>query len=276
MKRHLFSLVATSLLVCGCAVGEPEEGPVAEADEPALTANALTADALYPSPIVTSALAAGALSATRLPANALAAIQDPGPGGASSRLLLRYLVTCALGSAQGFSFSWTDDQQRVHNETYAGQLAIEPGWASQALSPPGQRMVSACLLARVNYYGTSVTISVRSIYAPLPGATTSAEIAAYPHLEGAFWGNLFLATPWAYACHDAANADNSRQRLRECAIGHLNADGTTSSCGIIQRLGECTALGATIDAAGQYYLSCPNVPGATDKTTNYVITTALP
>lgn len=51
--------------------------------------------------------------------------------------------------------------------------------------------VSACLLARVNAYGRTVTISMRGSRPAL--ATTASEAAGFSLEEGAFYGDVFTA-----------------------------------------------------------------------------------
>jgi hypothetical protein len=272
-------VVLSALLASGCALEAAEE-PISEADlslatANALTANALTANALFPGALTAGALSASPLDFAKLSDDARAALQDPGPGGELSRKLLKYAAGCALGAEQSFDFWWTDSLGVVHDERYPGSLGIEPSWAKTPLGAVGQRMISACLGARINYYGIQVAISARSATAPLD-VLGSDEVAAFPHIEGAFWGNLFSATPYLNACYVGANVANSHAHLRDCAAGHVNADGTVSSCGMIQRVGECKTVCPVADGEGRYWHSCFDGPGATGPATDFVVTIALP
>jgi hypothetical protein len=285
MKRlpRTFGLLAGASFLAGCAVEalpavDPDGTAVAEEElstDNALSANALNANALYANALSANALNANALNANALSSASLAAIQDPGSAGALSRQLLKYTVSCALGSSQSFTFSWTDSGNVVHTENYPGSLGIEPSWATQPLGDAGKQMVSACLISRVNYYGVQVIISARSMTSPLT-TVGSSELQAYQHIEGAFWGNLFSPTPYAFSCYNESNVSISRGGMRDCATGHVNTDGTVSSCGIINRVGGCQSVCPKIDGAGQYYQSCVAQPGVSDTSTGYVITTALP
>jgi hypothetical protein len=286
MRRLLGTsgLLAGAAFLAGCVVEalpavDPEDTAAAvdelSADN-ALNANALNANALYANALNANALNANALNANALSSGALAAIRDPGPAGALSRQLLKYTVSCALSSSQSFTFSWTDSGNVVHNENYPGWLGIQPTWATQPLGSSGKQMVSACLISRVNYYGVQVIISARSMNSPLKTLAGSSELQMYPHIEGAFWGNLFSATPYAYSCYNESNASISRGSKRDCATGHANTDGTVSSCGIINRVGRCQSVCPKINEAGQYYESCVAQPGVCGSSTTYVITTALP
>ena len=137
-------------------------------------------------------------------------------------------------------------------------------------------MVSACLISRVNYYGVQVIISARSMNTPLKTLVGSVELQTYQHLEGAFWGNLFAPTPYAFSCYNESNVSISRASKRACATGHVNTDGTVSSCGIVARVGGCKSVCPKINGTGQYYQTCVAQPGVSNTSTGYVITTALP
>ena len=263
MKRlpRTFGLLAGASFLAGCAVEalpavDPEDTAVVEDElstDNALNANALNANALYANALNANALNANALNANALSPDALAAIRDPGSAGALSRQLLKYTVSCALGSSQSFTFSWTDSGNVVHNETYPGWLGIEPTWATQPLGDSGKQMVSACLISRVNYYGVQVIISARSVNSPLKTLVGSSELQTYQHIEGAFWGNLFAPTPYAFSCYNESNVSISRGSKRDCATGHANTDGTVSSCGIVASVGGCKSVCPKINGTGQYF-----------------------
>ncbi|MFT3766928.1 MAG: hypothetical protein QM820_15630 [Minicystis sp.] len=208
-------------------------------------------------------MGANALRPSALSSDALAAIQDPGSNGDLSRELLKYAVSCALGSSQAFEFSWVDVNNNTHNESYAGLLGLAPDWASGALDSDGQRWISACLISRVNYFGISVMLSSRGALSAL--GTSADERNAFTMLEGAFWGNVFTSTPTAYACHYTTNEAHSRAADRVCAAGYIDGSGTVQSCSIIQRLGSCaTACGSLTN--GQYYSSCSSDAGQSFST----------
>ncbi|WP_437673650.1 hypothetical protein [Sorangium sp. So ce131] len=272
--------VATLLLAACVAetdIGEPLGADVsALAMSNALIPNALIPNALIPNALIPNALIPNALIPNALDPASIAALQDPGQRGELSRQFLRYVVSCALDATQAFSFSWTDAGGVVHNETYSGALGIAPSWATQPLTDlMSQRLVSGCLAARTNYFGTSVTISMRSLQSPVRKLVAPGEIAAYPNIEGAFWGNLFTATPSVRACYHAAGVATARAALRDCAAGHLDGAGSVVSCGPIVLAGACDPLCPNIDPSGGYYITCSDPPGSNGATT-YVITTALP
>ncbi|MDI3288696.1 hypothetical protein [Polyangium sp. 15x6] len=199
----------------------------------ALVPNSLVSNGLAPSSLVSNALAPGSLSS-----GALAAIQDAGQGGEYSRLFVQYAVSCAFTSSQSFSFSWTDSLSVVHNETYWGAIGLASGWATGSLSLGGQRAVTACLAARTNLYGTSVTLSARHP-TNTALATSPTERVQYPLREGAFWGNLFLETPEIYSCYDPNNVADARSQVRFCAAGD-NSVSPTAYCSNIVSVGACS------------------------------------
>lgn len=218
----------------------------------ALNPNALNPNALIPNALIPNALAPGALSSA-----ALSAIQDPGAAGELSRQFLRYVIGCALTPSQSFSFSWTDADGTVHEEVYEGLIGLAPGWATKPLGKTEQEWVSACLGSRTNWYGSSVIISSRASH-PVLDKTGSAELSTYTRQEGAFWGNLFTASPYLHACYYEPNRSYARTMLRECAAGHLDADGRVLECGIIRILGACEDHCLPLNPRGMYYPTCAN------------------
>ncbi len=196
--------------------------------------------------------------------------------GALARQLVRYMASCALSNTQSFQFEWTDEQGALHTETYPGQLGLAPTWATQPLNTEGQRIISACLAARTNYYAVSVQISARSRLEPLRTKVNSIEVATYPDVEGAFWGNLFVAEPFLNACYNSPTVANSRAWQRDCATGHLNADGEIEECGIIHIVGPCNHVCGALSPGGKYYEGCLERPGQSLTAIKQVITTALP
>jgi hypothetical protein len=272
----IFVLVA----LAGCAPAVDQDGAAEDTGDSemalvtdnAMVPNGLNPNGLYSNGLNPNGLAPNALNPNALDPKALSAIKDPGSAGTLSRMLLKYTVGCAFTTSQSFSFSWTDSKKVVHNETYQGLLGIAPAWATGPLDLNGQQMVSACLAGRTNYYGVQVTISMRSLQDPLHTLVNSSEVTAYYEVEGGFWGNLFAATPYLRACYTTSNVANSRSYKRDCAAGHLNADGTISPCGMIQILGPCESYCKTLNGAGQYYPDCTDPVYGTFA---YMVTTAL-
>jgi hypothetical protein len=223
-------------------------------DPRTLDATAAAPGALTPAMLSGAALDPGAVSAA-----ALTAIQSLGEGGTLSRQLLKYTVSCALDSTQSFNFTWVDEDDDTHDVTDTGLLGLSTGWADAALDADGQGWVSACLASRVNYFGVAVSLSSRGSSAAL--ATTPVEVSDYPYQEGAFWGDLFSASPAVYACDDVPDDDYSRSQDRVCAAGYVDENGDVQSCGILQRLGPCTTYCEPLTGdGGSYYPGCAATP----------------
>ena len=239
MLAGLMGISATGCL----APGGPDEG-VGAAEGALEDSNAMNLNAMN-----LNALHASALSST-----ALASLRRPDSEGDLARQLLKYAASCALTAAQLIEIDWIDSLGVEHLETYGGLMGLEPSWVNAALSETGERWVSACLASRVNWYGAPVLLSSRGSHQMLSAAGAN-EAAEFPVIEGAFWGNIFGASPRVFACHDAANIDHSRQKLRDCAAGHVEG-GDVVECGLIEIVGPCDAHCATSPANGAYFGSC--------------------
>ena len=274
------------VLLAGCARPQAGESEIADSEAQALAIdnglmpNGLMPNGLMPNGLMPNALSPNALASSALSPSARKAIEDPGLAGELSRMLLRYTVSCALSPNQAFVFSWVDSEGVVHDESYPGQLGIAPEWAAAPLGLSGQELVSACLAARTNWRGVQVIISMRFYDGLLPVMEDSVESISYPYLEGAFWGNLFAPEPYLRACYMEGNSEHSRAAERDCACGHIDADGAVVQCGIIDIVGPCSdycagpSLVANLfGALGQYYPACDD---PTHGRTSAVITTALP
>lgn len=257
-RRNLTLLVCATMTACGCAF-EPEGDSVGVATDALETniinTNSLDPSAQNPSALKPSMLAAGPLTLSALSPEALAAIQMPGIDGYHSRQLLQYTMSCALEPTDSFSFTWTDAADVVHEESYPGRLGLAVGWRDHAPSSSDRRWVSACLAARTNWYGISVTISSRASHPALNKAGTP-EIASHDMEEGAFWGDLFADTPRLYACNYGPNKSHSRSQLRDCAAGHLNELLQEENCGMIQIVGDCESHCDPLHPNGVYRPSC--------------------
>jgi hypothetical protein len=260
MARELaLSLLLLAVASCSCAV--PQEEATAAAAEAILDANAMNLNAMNLDAMNLDAMKLDALTTAALDPAALAQLRDPGPTGELARQLLRYTVSCALDADQSFAFTWLDAAGAEHDEVYTGLLGLATSWISGPIGPHRRAWVSACLISRVNYYGTSVMLSSRGLH-PAIDRPSAAEIAAYPALEGAFWGDLFARPPVAYACEDPAHERHARALSRVCAAGWLDDAGTPQPCGIIQRAGPCSKVCTPRAGAGGYYPVCRGADGS--------------
>ena len=256
MKPTSAALLASFVALTGCAAQVGDE-PIGVAEQDALSYNALSYNALSYNALSYNALSYNALSYNALSYNSLTALQDPSPTGDLARQLLSYTVGCALDPSQSLTFSYTDTTGTLQTVTDDGQLGLDSSWATQPLTDVGtQQDISACLAARTNYFGITVHISVRGEQDVLQGSTSPAELAAYPYVEGAFWGNLFAPTPSLYSCYDRANAAHSDADMRVCATGYTEPNGQVVPCGMITLTGSCWEQCDWFDQEGQLYRDC--------------------
>jgi hypothetical protein len=250
--REVGLLFVLPVLLVGCTFDAEKEtdeydeeqvGEVAGAlsTDNALTPNALTPNALTPNALTPNALTPNALTPNALDPSALTSLRNNGAAGEISRQLFKYVVSCALDDSQSFTLTWDDAEGAPQAVTYWGSLGLAPAWATRGLNLHEQKWVSACLGARTNYAGVSVTISVRGTHDL--ATADSGERASFGVQEGAFWGNLFDSNPWMRACESSLNVTYSREHQRECAAGHWDEpSSSTLSCGIISRVGSCDSV----------------------------------
>lgn len=109
-------------------------------------------------------------------------------GNSNARAALVYAVGCALPAGVSVTGSYSFDGS-LFSITWHGEIGLAPGWRTTALTTSQQRLVSACVLARVNLTGTSVMISLRGPSSAL--SVTTEEAMAYLKQEGGFFGNIF-------------------------------------------------------------------------------------
>jgi hypothetical protein len=222
MSLMLLSMAAT--LGCAGVEGDDDQEALGVTQEAALTANALTANALTANALTANALTANALTANALTANALtanaltsAALTDP-----SARELLKYVTSCALPANKKVEFT---SEGVLYS--YPGQLALAPEWglAGGSCNAECQGWVSACLLARLDYLGQKVTISLRGDKAALKPSHT--ELSTYTQREGTYYGNIFQVAQERLACI----APGSTELLRVCGP-------TVNNC-VVDAIGTC-------------------------------------
>ena len=151
------------------------------------------------------------------------------------RQTLKYLASCAL--KEGMVLTAEHQGERLE---FPGGLGLAPAWHQRALNSAEQRWLSACLLARTNFFGVPVQLSMRSDFpsnAPGLHELTDAD-APYTLEEGAFFGNLFSPKPTRYVCgpqHDAQKRALFEAKKRLCALPNERG---ISACGMVY-VGEC-------------------------------------
>ena len=241
MKLALLAILASS----ACVIDEADLG---QTDQDVTTTNKLATNKLASNKLASNKLAAAAF------ANGMEA--QPLLDTADGRDVLTYMLQCALTPVQ--SITLTDSSGTPW--TFGGLIGVAPAWTTRALALDEQRWVTGCLLARVNYFGIVVSLSMRG---DLPALATTVEERDYKELDGAFYGNLFdPAGALEYACD--GKSDNA---LRICA--DLSSDGVTTMCGFTYT-GPCQR-GVLVPACTgtSPALSCRNALTATTSTATY-------
>ncbi|WP_437931736.1 hypothetical protein WMF37_21590 [Sorangium sp. So ce291] len=259
-KLAAFVLAVAALSASACAVQLDPDPPAEEAEDAApqallthnaLTSNALTSNALTAEALTSNALTSNALTAEALTSNALTAeaLRDP-----AARTLLRYIASCALPAGERLTI--TLDGAKL---SFPGELGLAASWGKEGGSCDDacRSWVSGCVLARVNYLGEKVSISVRGDRAEL--RADKAERAAYPTREATYYGDLFGAQPIYQACLPPGASSIPRvcgPSLEACAIeiagpcdalcGEPNDDGSFPSChGTLRRRSGKLAVAKT-------------------------------
>ncbi|MDS4021844.1 MAG: hypothetical protein RKR03_15300 [Candidatus Competibacter sp.] len=124
----------------------------------------------------------------------------------SGREFVRYLADCAL--CPGVA-AYADVAGQRHE--FPGALGLAPHWLHRPLTEAEQRWVSACILARTNYFGVEVKISLRADHGPHPAlAITDDERREFTLHEGDFFGNLFVDPPVAAVALGRATPEQRR------------------------------------------------------------------
>ena len=149
---------------------------------------------------------------------------------------LKYLANCAL--AEDLVLTAESAGERY---TFPGGLGLAPQWDQRAMTEQEQLWVSACMLARTNFYGIKVLLSMRSDFpSNAPGLQImTEEDKAYPLEEATYFGNLFADKPVGYVCSPEQTAQrraNFAAQRRICALP--GADGKTA-CGMVH-VGVCS------------------------------------
>lgn len=203
--------LAVCALVGACADDELVLGSTESHVE---SANRLAVNRLAVNRLAVNRLAVNRLAVNRLAVNGMAEASADAEALAAEDgglELLAYMVSCALPERDSLS---------VAGQVLFGSIGLAPQWLDEGLDVPAQRWLSACLLARVNYFGVEVRLSMRGTAAAL--STTAEERAAYGLYEGAFWGDLFGGeVAEKSSCTSALKAtapQTGTMPLRECTV----------------------------------------------------------
>jgi hypothetical protein len=223
LPLSVMMLSMATALGCAGIEGDDDQEALGVTQEAAMTANAMTANAMTANAMTANALTTNAFTANSLTASALttnpltaAALKDP-----NARELLKYITSCALPEGKSITFA-----TKGVKYTYPGQLNLAPEWgvAGGSCNEECQGWVSACLLARIDYLGEKVTISLRGDKAAL--TPTFAELATYTKREGTYYGNVFKATQERLACISPSNTGLPRvcgPSLDDCVVDAIGS-----------------------------------------------------
>jgi hypothetical protein len=235
MEAHMKVLLAAVLITTACV------GPDTDADDEGTAVPKLASNSLMPSQIVYgSKLNTVALSSSSI--NSLAQT-------ANGRTFLYYVVGCALASNQSVSTT-----VGITNYTWYGDSGLTTYWTSHALSASDTRWVSACVLARTNYYGQLVTISMRGSNTNL--ASTSDELTNYNAEEAAYFGDIFNYSR-SNGCEGSDQATYptySGFQYRICGVTDPNHTGQTYCT--FNNASSCSTACASYTGHGGYYYGC--------------------
>ena len=225
MKNNLRCVAFLAVLAAACGPVD-EDSLAVESEQPGQARAALEED---------NGLAFNGLAFNGLAFNGLAS-QEFGAWfrehPAESDQFMKYLVRCAVPSGQT---RWYWDGQRAY--AWSGNLGLAPDWASgKTASVDEQQVVSACLAALTNKYGTPVLVSIQGSTAkgqPIP--VSNEERTGYTVREGCFFGNLF--TPEGlFVGNDQPMLSPAQSSLRACALTGGNA------CPPLKHVGGCQAV----------------------------------
>ena len=230
--------VFASVLAFGCVAGDVD---VSDEDDvevlPKLATNSLT-----PAQLAGSSISFNPLNQATL---------DTYASTADGRATLPYVVGCALPAGVSVTAHYSN-KGTAGTATFVGEIGLAPSWRTTALTVQEQRLVSGCVLARVNAAGTPVVVSLRGPSATL--AVTSTEAAGYPREEGAFFGNIFQGAAFHIgACQGTAIAPANRR----CAQpnGTLGG-GLKTECGF-----SYAGLCSDVCTSGSYLSNCTGLNG---------------
>jgi hypothetical protein len=231
MSLRIFTVIVTCWMFVGCALEGPELHAGGSTGSAISTDNRLVYNRLVYNRLVYNRLVYNSLIYNRLADNRLLLVSldsDPIEATAEGRDLLVYIARCAF--VEGDVLVASHEGQTYE---FPGLLGLAPEWEHEGLSPSKQRLISACLLAHVNAFGTSVLVSLRS-QGHIP--SDADERRNFPVYEATFFGQVFgedaLLT---YVCQgddqEIALAHSFSRTLRVCSDG-------TDECGIVS-LGRC-------------------------------------
>jgi hypothetical protein len=236
----LAALAAAALAACGAEfAGELGSGTEQQAlsGDNGFSPNGLSQNGLSQNGLSQNGLSQNGLSQNGLSQNGFSAWFNGNP--VMGDTVMRYLVKCAVASGQ--SRTWTNPATGV-SYTWPGDLGLAPGWSGGTPATlVEQQVITACLAAHVNRYGTSVPICLNgrgADNAVIPHGPT--ELTDYPQDEGAFFGNLFNGEG-VFVCQKHAPFTAAQSSVRACAFD-TSVKGTSTQCAPMVNTGDCSAF----------------------------------
>ena len=228
------ALLVSLIAVSGACVDQVEDNSDdTTTDVPRLAVNGKTPSMIIATTLDTAALTGAAIA--------------PYTDTADRRSYLEYIAACALDSTQSVS---------ANGYTFVGAYGLATGWTSGALSASDRRWVSACVLARVNFFGVTLPISMRGSHAAL---ALDAGESGYTVQEGAYYGDIFGGSDIRRACIGAdklATPTVGNLTYRVCTV---NAGNGVTSCSFAYD-GECAST-CTVGSNG--YNACTDTSSNT-------------
>ena len=172
--------------------------------------------------------------------NGLSTTQSRATAGQASELqamMLKYVARCALRADQFLDGPADASGKRSR---FPGSMGVAPEWLDGTCDHACEEKVSSCLIALTNRTGKHVMVSMISA-APTMGAdlVPGDNDIAFPHQEGAFFGNVF--TGEAYSCR-GRDAAKGAQVKRFCALEPDSCSGLAqfSDAGLCEEACEMT------------------------------------
>jgi hypothetical protein len=193
-----------------------------------ITTNQLALNKITTNKITTNKITTNGIELNKITTNGLISTED-------GRDVLSYVISCAIPSGVTL---YGEHEGVVYQ--FPGDIGLAPRWLDRSIDETDQRWVSACMIARVNLYGTPVPLSIRGPHTALK--VNEAEARDYSAEEGAFYGNIFTPAGepiiWN-ACRGRAQAtgEGGGLQLRECAEPDPANPGFTM-CGFVYA-GDC-------------------------------------
>jgi hypothetical protein len=107
--------------------------------------------------------------------------------------IMQKIVECAFSNTQSFTRTCTTPSGAKRVYTFRGRLAMASEWATKSCDDTCQKKVSACVIALSNR-------ETRHVKIDLAGVVNNPPDPAFTQTEAAYWGNIFLDTPFVNGC----------------------------------------------------------------------------